>query len=346
MSDFNLMTWNVENLFLPGPGADSERRERFDRKLRQLAATIDAAGPALLALQEVGEAEALQALQQRLERSMPFAALAEPDERGIRCAVLSTLPLTDRRQVPLFPALIRPVQTRDPVFDDPDTPAFDESLTNRLSRAVQEVTVLIDDQPVTVLSCHFKSKLIRYPRLRGRAGGSQFEPNDENERYRYGAYALYRRTGEAMAVRDRVNQILEGGTGRDRAVVVCGDLNDGPDAATTQLLQGPSGSELLTAGFRTGDRGDGSRLWNLAPLLNRDSAGNPPSTPPFSRRFRDRGELIDHIFASHRLVNPDNLPRVVTITAGGALPSISERPTERSQEAVSDHSALLASFRL
>jgi hypothetical protein len=37
---------------------------------------------------------------------------------------------------------------------------------------------------------------------------------------------------------------------------------------------------------------------------------------------------------------------VVTITAGGALPSISERPTERSQEAVSDHSALLASFRL
>jgi len=136
MADFNLMTWNVENVFLPGPGADSERRERFDRKLRQLAATIDAAGPALLALQEVGEAEALQALQQRLERSMPFAALAEPDERGIRCAVLSTLPLTDRRQVPLFPALIRPVQTRDPVFDDPDTPAFDESLTNRLSRAV------------------------------------------------------------------------------------------------------------------------------------------------------------------------------------------------------------------
>ncbi|MFW6730330.1 MAG: hypothetical protein ACODUE_01125 [Synechococcus sp.] len=64
-----------------------------------------------------------------------------------------------------------------------------------------------------------------------------------------------------MAVRDRVNRILEGGTERDRAVVVCGDLNDGPDAATTQLLQGPSGSELLTAGFRTGDRGDGGRLW-------------------------------------------------------------------------------------
>lgn len=65
---------------------------------------------------------------------------------------------------------------------------------------------------------------------------------------------------------------------------------------------------------------------DLAPLLNRDSDGNLPSTPPFSRRFRDRGELIDHISASHRLANPDNLRRVVTITAGGVLPSISERP--------------------
>lgn len=346
MADFSLMTWNVENLFLPEPGAAPELAARFDRKLAELAATIDSAGPAILALQEVGGIEALQALQQRLARPMPYASLAQPDDRGISCAVLSSLPFTDQRQVQLFPRLIRPVQTRDPNFDDPGTPAVDESLTNRLSRAVQEVTVEIDAQPVTVLSCHFKSKLIRYPRRRGLAGGSQFEPNDEDERYRYGAYALYRRTCEAMAVRDRVNRILEGSAGRDRAVVVCGDLNDGPDAATTQLLQGPSGSELFTAGFSTGDRGDGDRLWNLAPLLNRDSAGNPPPTPPFSRRFRDRGELIDHIFASYRLVNPRNLPKVVTIMAGGALPSITERPSERIQEAASDHSALLASFRL
>jgi endonuclease/exonuclease/phosphatase family metal-dependent hydrolase len=346
VTDFSIMTWNVENLFLPDPGSESAVRERFDRKLTLLAAAIDEAAPTVLALQEVGGPEALQALQRRLRRPLPFAAIADPDERGIRCAIMSSLPIDSQRQVQRFPDRIRPVQTRDPEFDDPATPAEDESLTNRLSRAVQEATVTIGAESVTVLCCHFKSKLIRYPRRRGLAEASQFNPGSEDERYRYGAYALYRRTGEAMAVRDRVNRILDGGVGRQRAVVVCGDLNDGPDAATTQLLQGPSGSELFTEGFRTGDRGDGDRLWNLAPLLNRDNAGNPPATPPFSRRFRDRGELIDHIFASQRLVNPGNLPTAVTITAAGGLPSITERPSDRRDEAPSDHSALLASFRL
>lgn len=43
------------------------------------------------------------------------------------------------------------------------------------------------------------------------------------------------------------------------------NLNEGLDAATTQLLQGPPGSELGTAGFARPDAGDGQRLWNLAP---------------------------------------------------------------------------------
>jgi hypothetical protein len=49
-----------------------------------------------------------------------------------------------------------------------------------------------------------------------------------------------------------------------QAVVVLGDLNDEPEAATTQLLQGPPGSEIGTAGYDRPDQGDGQRLWNLA----------------------------------------------------------------------------------
>jgi hypothetical protein len=48
-------------------------------------------------------------------------------------------------------------------------------------------------------------------------------------------------------------------------VVVAGDLNDGLDATTTQLLQGPPGSEIGTPGFAQPDQGDGQRMWNLAP---------------------------------------------------------------------------------
>jgi hypothetical protein len=72
--------------------------------------------------------------------------------------------------------------------------------------------------------------------------GSRFHPKDEGGRYRYVAYALYRRTGEAMTVRERVNRLLApangsfdpgDGLGREMAVIVCGDLNNEPDAATT-----------------------------------------------------------------------------------------------------------------
>lgn len=54
------------------------------------------------------------------------------------------------------------------------------------------------------------------------------------------------------------------GKGAERAVIVLGDLNDEPAAATTQILSGPRGSELGTAGYDQPDRGDNTRLWNLA----------------------------------------------------------------------------------
>ena len=67
MADFSIMTWNVENLFLPDLGAEPALRDRFDRKLTLLA-----------------------------------AAIADPDERGIRCAIVSSLPIDSQRQVQVF----------------------------------------------------------------------------------------------------------------------------------------------------------------------------------------------------------------------------------------------------
>jgi endonuclease/exonuclease/phosphatase family metal-dependent hydrolase len=92
-------------------------------------------------------------------------------------------------------------------------------------------------------------------------------------------------------------------------VLVAGDLNDGVDAATTQLLQGPPGSELGTPGFGRPDQGDGERLWNLTPLLAEPQR--------FTRVFRGRREVIDHIFASHVLAA--TMPAVSTALAAGRL---------------------------
>lgn len=354
MATFTIMCWNVENLFLPEPDASAATLGRFQAKLATLSAVIDSQEPDVLALQEVGPDGALQALQDALDTPLSHALEGEPDDRGIRVAFLSRLPFTTSRTIKAFPELIRPVQASDPVFDEPATPE-DESLTSAMGRGALEVTVEVDGTPVTVITAHFKSKLISYARQRGLVVGSQFSPNDEHERYRYAAYGLYRRTTEALTVRDRVNQLLgpaegppdlEKGLGRQKAVVVCGDLNDEPEAATTQILQGPSGSELGTEGFNRGDKGDGYRLWNLAPILNRDPDGEPPAEPPFTRRFKGRGELIDHIFASHRLVNPDNQPVARTVMSSDHLPSITEMPSERTADPGSDHAAVVARFQV
>lgn len=117
-------------------------------------------------------------------------------------------------------------------------------------------------------------------------------------------------------------------------MVVLGDLNDEPTAATTQILLGPPGSEIDTSGFDRPDQGDSSRLWNLARLI--------PEARRFSRMFRGRGELIDHLLVSHALVHG-----VEQVDTGpGEPPSITEDPTARRDEPASDHLPVVAHFRL
>jgi hypothetical protein len=76
-------------------------------------------------------------------------------------------------------------------------------------------------------------------------------------------------------------------------------------------------------------------MWNLYRLL-------PPDGPNHTRIYRGRGELIDHVFASHRLVNPDNIP-AVEIVAASQLPSMTDDPTPHTS-APSDHAAVAATF--
>jgi hypothetical protein len=131
---------------------------------------------------------------------------------------------------------------------------------------------------------HAQAKLLSFPP--GRDGESRFSPHDEGERARFAVYALNRRAAEAATVRAAVTALLDD-EDQERPVVVLGDLNDEVEAATTQILQGPPGSEIGTGGYDQPDTGDGPRLWNLAARI--------PEGQRFSRRYRGRGELIDHI---------------------------------------------------
>jgi hypothetical protein len=54
MTSLSVMTWNVENLFLPDPEAPQQKREQFQTKIATQAAVIERHRPDVLVLQEIG----------------------------------------------------------------------------------------------------------------------------------------------------------------------------------------------------------------------------------------------------------------------------------------------------
>ncbi|MFI6656168.1 endonuclease/exonuclease/phosphatase family protein [Streptomyces sp. NPDC050523] len=311
-----LGTWNLENLYRPGGPFGPKDKAAYESKLAALAAVITELDPALLGVQEVGEPAALEDLVGMLDGDWHTVLSTHPDGRGIRVGFLSRRELRVLADTNAFPAGLRPVQQ--------DDSGAQVAAAGRGFLAVEAAT---DAGPLRVAVAHLKSKLLSYP-------GNRFFPHDEGERARYGAYALYRRAAEATALRALADDLLDG-DGRERDVAVLGDLNDEVQAATTQILLGPPGSEIGTPGYDRPDRGDAARLWDVAPLI--------PPEERYSRINSGRRELIDHIMMSHRLVH--------RVTAAGTglpgdgtlrLPSVGQDPAERRGEAASDHAPVWA----
>ncbi|MFD7435260.1 endonuclease/exonuclease/phosphatase family protein [Streptomyces sp. NPDC059861] len=302
-----LGTWNLENLYRPGGPYGPKDKAAYETKLAALADVIAELDPALLGVQEVGDPDALADLAGMLAGNWHIALSGHADSRGIRVGFLSRTPMVVLSDTTGFPAPLRPVQADD---SGPEVTAAGRGL---LAVRAGELSVAV---------AHLKSKLLSYP-------DDRFHPRDEGERARYGAYALFRRTAEATALRALADKLLAG-DGRARDVLVLGDLNDEAQAATTQILLGPPGSEIGTPGFKAADKGDAARLWNVAPLI--------PAEQRFSRVNSGRRELIDHLLCSHRLV------RRVTEAGTGLpgskapdLPSVGPDPAERRGVAGSDH---------
>lgn len=302
-------TWNLENLTRPGPDeAAPDRQTVYEAKLTGLAEVITALRPDVLAVQEVLDPRALDDLVDRLPGRWR-TALADPDGRGIRVGLLSRPALTRVEQVRDFPAGLQPIQVDD-----------DGRTMDRLGRPGLRARVRVGGRSIDVVSVHLKSKLLSFP-------GGRFSPRDEDERTRYSVYALHRRASEAAGVRAYVTELLTAEPGA--AVVVGGDLNDEPGAATTQILHGPPGSQVGTGGYDVPDAGDAQRLWNTAGLI--------PEEERWSRVYRGRRELIDHVLVSHALIGA-----VRTVTTGEVpVASIGDWPALRRNASSSDHRPVL-----
>ena len=311
---FTVMTWNVENLFAPQP-AD---RTAYEAKVRELADVVRTAAPDLLAVQEVGDVQSFEALRTALGDPWTGALATHVEaSHPIRVGWLSTGDLTAVEEVVDLPAALAPVKVAD-----------DGTTMTQLGRGALAVTVTTTaGVQVRALTAHLKSKLLSFP-------GGRFDTRDETERSRYAVYALNRRAAEAAALRDWATTALAGPWAA-QPILVCGDLNDTPEAATTQLIFGPPGSQIGTAGFDHPDRGDAQRLWNVGYAM----------TPPddYSRINQGRRELIDHILVSHAMIG--RLAEATTVPLD--IPSIGVRPQVAPRTGPpSDHRPVLARFDL
>jgi endonuclease/exonuclease/phosphatase family metal-dependent hydrolase len=328
MTEFKVMTWNVENLFRPGAASGPRTTAEYEAKLQSLSDVILAIEPDVLGLQEIGDLEALSALQDRLDGRYPHEYISQsPDRRGIRVGFLSKFPIAETEEITTFPA-----SGLNKVVGH--TTAETTEITAMSRGAIRIAIDLPADRRIHLINAHLKSKLLSFTSTTGR---QRFQPRDENERAQVAGLALLKRTAEAIALRVKANEILENNA--SESLILLGDFNDTPSAATTQILQGPTGSEIDTGGFSQPDAGDDTRLFNLAALI--------PEARRYSRKYQGREELIDHIFVSQELLpgSPRQLPTVDSYPIE-SLPSINDNPTLRHGQAGSDHLPIVATFEL
>jgi endonuclease/exonuclease/phosphatase family metal-dependent hydrolase len=312
---FTVMTWNVENLFRPGTQYGPPDQATYDAKLSGLASVINTQQPDALALQEIGQPEALDDLVQHLSGQWHTTLSNNPDQRGIRVAWLTRNQTTHTEEITEFPAPLGAVQT--------DDAGDSESSMGRGALAIELQTAA--GNTMRLITAHLKSKLLTFP-------GGRFNPHDEDERARFAAYALFRRAAEAATLRTWVTSALAN-EGEQRPLVLGGDLNDTPQAATTELLFGPPGSQIGSGGFDRPDKGDQQRLWDLSPRM--------PSGKDYSRVFEGRKELIDQVLVSAALVK--TLQSIEAVTAQ-PLPSITTDPMARRDTPSSDHAPVVGVF--
>jgi endonuclease/exonuclease/phosphatase family metal-dependent hydrolase len=318
-----LMTWNVENLFRPK--AD-ENTDAYDAKLKNLADTIKELAPDVLALQEVGDEGALEDLGDELDLAYPHVATGAPGDRGIRVAILSKLPLVEPQSIVDF----APNPSLRVANDE------GEEITT-MRRGALWVKIKPDNMVIHVIAVHLKSKLLEFP--------NGFSTKDEGLRARTATRGAAVRTMEAYTLRVKANDIIT--KNQTQGLVILGDFNDVPEAASNQLLQGPDGSVPGQGkGFDQPDDGDDVRLFNLAKLI--------PEERRYSRINNGVKELIDQMFVSEELVpweGPDKKKRKRPVVDSrpdlqGGIPSIGSNPHERKNEPASDHAPVIATFDL
>jgi hypothetical protein len=109
-----IATWNLENLFRPGGDFGPKTRPIYDAKLDGLARVIDAIGPDVLAVEEVGDPDALSDLVDLLDGDWHVDTSSVFEEHHpIRVGFLSRVEITDAHDISAFAPGLAAVKVED-----------------------------------------------------------------------------------------------------------------------------------------------------------------------------------------------------------------------------------------
>jgi endonuclease/exonuclease/phosphatase family metal-dependent hydrolase len=217
-------TFNLKDFFAPRAEAE---RATVEAKVSNVARDLRRANADVVALQEVGSTELLDRLFGKELADLGYSApvVGTEDKRGIRNVIASRLPVQ-------WSQVHAPRTLPFPRFYETDPEPF----TTRIPLRRGVVHVRVDAGSlgeVDVITAHFKSNL-GVP-LRD-AAGEEIEDPTPRGRGEAALRSLVQRGAEALFVRGIVDDLVK--TKPDHAVVVLGDLNDGPESLPVRIVRG------------------------------------------------------------------------------------------------------------
>jgi endonuclease/exonuclease/phosphatase family metal-dependent hydrolase len=279
---------NLLNLALPGQvfydGQDAYDTAEHERKLAWLGGMLARLNAEVCGFQEVWHEAALKAAVARSGQRLGtvVAPGAEAGASGTpRVGLASKLPLVALESISDFhPADVVPVPEIGPHT------RFERPLLHAELR-------LKTGAPLHVLVCHLKSK--RPKHLQDASGQPLEDRDDPLVTARATLRSLLMRAAEAAALRRVVVGITARAAG-DAPLVLLGDLNDGPQAVTTQMIAAVQAVAYDKAARDTALY----HAWDVAtePALKR----SPSNVGAYSHVHQGWPELLDQIWVSEEFV--------------------------------------------
>ncbi|MBU0621204.1 MAG: endonuclease/exonuclease/phosphatase family protein [Gammaproteobacteria bacterium] len=240
MKKFSVATFNLLNLNEPGLPMYKDTKgwsqEQYDRKIAWTARQIDLLNADVMAFQELWHAESLGKAFDLSSMAGGYQLLVPPNATGkkIICAaaVRQEIPVESLEWIEEFPEGF----VLDSGGGDAQTPAISVEIKGFSRPVLHALLRLHPDEPLVHLYvCHFKSKaptdLFREPWYDKEVHGMHHPALGA-------AVSTIRRTAEAAAMRVILNLVMKD---TDQPVIVMGDINDGQNSNTQNILTGQPG---------------------------------------------------------------------------------------------------------